>query len=69
MAERSPYPAVPVASDRNLGVVVRALKGVVDVMLGRGGRVEDRVVTVRDLIDMGLVDPDKARAVMGGRDR
>lgn len=69
MAERSPYPAVPVASDRNLGTVVRALKGVVDVMLGRGGRVEDRVVTVGDLVDLGLVDLYRAKAVLGDRDR
>jgi hypothetical protein len=66
---KSPIPSIPEPTDeRTTQIAVRTIRQIIETFVGRQGDRRNRVVTVRDLEDIGLIDDATSRRLAGGRD-
>jgi hypothetical protein len=61
------YPAVPQPTATNTELVLRKLREIVEVLLRRQADVGKSVVTVQDLLDLGLITHADANKLRSGR--
>lgn len=63
MSDRFRYPSIPRTSE----AAQNAAAECIEVMLRRRGRATDSMVSVRDLIDLGLIKPEDVAKLEGRR--